>query len=176
MIWVTLLNSQPSSLTERTSKKHLGFSSTADQLISLLDFPYSHPKRPLLYILCFQNKAAFLPFPGITFLCILTMFWTHYWFLKRALFQPLRQHSSSRLLLCPPQRSSSENTIILRLLDCVFYVLDLSLKSFLPIRKAYLLLTVKLLPNYSNYCCWWNDGAMCGLVIWPVILDESQQK
>lgn len=45
-----------------------------------------------------------------------------------------------------------------------------------PIREAYLLLTAKLLPNYSNYCCWWNGGAMRGLVIWPVILNESPQK
>lgn len=47
--------------------------------------------------------------------------------------------------------------------------------SLLSIREAPLL-TAKLLPNYSNYCCWWNGGAMRGLVIWPVILNESPQK
>lgn len=48
--------------------------------------------------------------------------------------------------------------------------------SLLLVREAYLLLTAKLLPNYSNYCHWWNGGAMCGLVIWPVIPNESPQK
>lgn len=183
---MTLQNSKPSSLTETTSKTHLGFSSTADQLISLLDFKYSHPKRLLFYLLCFQNEAAFFTisptsaeekFPSITFLCVLALCWTHYWLLERALFQPQRLYSSSRPPLCPPQRSISENEIILTLLDYIFLCFGVEFEvSLLPIREAYLLLTAKLLPNYSNYCCWWNGGAMRGLVIWPVILNESPQK
>lgn len=48
--------------------------------------------------------------------------------------------------------------------------------SLLPIREAYLLLTAKLLPNYSNYCWWWNGGEMRGLVIWPVILNHHKRR
>lgn len=49
----------PHRWQKTTSKTHLGYSSTADQLISLLDFQYSHPKRSLFYLSCFWNEAAF---------------------------------------------------------------------------------------------------------------------
>lgn len=66
-------------------------------------------------------------------LCILALCWAHYWFLKRSLFQPQRLYRSSQLFLCPPQRSISENEIILTLLDYTFYFSVLSVKpaSFL---------------------------------------------
>lgn len=122
---------------QREPKRHLGFSSTSDQLISLLDFQYSHPKRPLLSFMfpewgCFFHHfptSTKENFPSLTFFCILALCWTHYWFLKRAHFQPQRLYSSSQLLLCPPQRSISENKIILTLLDNTFYVSELGLKS-----------------------------------------------
>lgn len=126
----------------------------------------------------------FLPIPHINWievskchiLCILALCWTHYWFLERAFSKLQRLHSSRRLLLCPPQEHFWEwhysHAFGLYFL-CFRVEFEVSL---LPVRETYLLPTAKLLPNYSNYCCWWNGSAMRGLVIWPVIPNESPQK